>query len=387
MRIAFNALSVTHLSARHVLRGHMREILANSKDRHLLLFHKSNRDLAEYFGTCLDCIECPSITSLWPGRSLWEYFYLEKLLQEQRVDLLFSPAGHSVSGLTIPQAILTQNPWCFVSSIQTSKGERLKAALQRRAYRRAQRKAAIMLYNSQYMKNLYDVNAGFSATTSCILYQGIDDTAFIAGSKFLNFYQRKPEILVVSAMASHKSVEDVIVALSLLRKSGVDAQLRLVGPWPNIGYRKKIEGLIDGLSLSSSVVISGMVNQQTLFEAYRTAKVFCLLSRCESFGIPAVEAQAFSTPTVVSNCGALPEVAGPGGVVVPAGDPKAAAEALLPLFQSEQHWFSASKRARANADRFRWNQCTKTLIAYLESCSDNQNGPSGNEGILIGHDC
>jgi glycosyltransferase involved in cell wall biosynthesis len=55
----------------------------------------------------------------------------------------------------------------------------------------------------------------------------------------------------------------------------------------------------------------------------------------ESFGLVAVEAMAARVPVVVSDAGALPEVVGRGGLVVPAGDSKALAGGLESLGSNE----------------------------------------------------
>lgn len=365
MRIAFNALSATYLSGRHVLTGHLREIIRADLGRHLLLIHSNNRDIAETIGADIDVIECPAYTSHWASRRIWERLKLSQILHSEHVDALFSPAGITIPGLTIPQLVLTQNPWCFVPSVLNRRGDRIKAALQRQAYRNAQRQASVMLYNSQYMKSLYDSNAGVEAVKSIILYQGIDDSIFSSAMPFLSFEQRNFSIVAVSAMAPHKCIEDILAALAILRGNGVMATLDLVGPWPDTQYLRMIQRCLENMDLASCVAIHGKVDDHTRNQFYRTSRVFCLLSRCESFGIPSIEANACGAPSVVADCGAAPEIAGPGGVVVEPGNAQAAAFALLPLLTDARAWQKASSRAVENAQRFRWSLCSSPLVSLL----------------------
>jgi glycosyltransferase involved in cell wall biosynthesis len=179
------------------------------------------------------------------------------------------------------------------------------------------------------------------------------------------FHERRCEILVVSAMARHKAIEDVVDALVICRRNGIDVGMKLVGPWPDPAYEALVRERVRESGLSDHVEFIGYVSREQLHRCYGEARVFCLLSRCESFGIPAVEAEAFGTPAVVADCGAPPEVAGPGGVVVPPGSPLAAAEALAPLLTDPAEWECASLRARANAERFRWTTCTKPLLEWI----------------------
>jgi glycosyltransferase involved in cell wall biosynthesis len=365
MRIAFNALSVDNLSGRHVLLGHLRQVLAAGGERHLLLHHEGNRDLADALRGHVDLVECAPATRGWRGRAWWEATALPGLLKRQGVQALFSPAGIVAPRVRLPQLSLAQNPWCFVREVQHGQADRFKATIQRSAYRTAQRRAALMLFNSEYMRRAYRDNAGFDPQDSRLLLQGLDDDTFARGREAPPLEQRRLEVLVVSVMARHKAVEDVVFALALLRRQGVNARLSLVGPWADEAYEARIRRQIATLDLARHATIVGKVTREQLHAHYARARVFCLLSRCESFGIPAVEAQAFGTPCVVADVGAPPEIAGPGGVVVPPGSPQAAAEALARLLTDGLWWADRSAAARRNVERFRWEACSRPLVEWV----------------------
>ena len=59
---------------------------------------------------------------------------------------------------------------------------------------------------------------------------------------------------------------------------------------------------------------TGYTSREDLYQYYTESRLFCLMSRSESFGIPAVEAQVFGIPVISSNCCAVPEVCGKGGI-------------------------------------------------------------------------
>lgn len=367
-RIAFNALSVDNLSGRHVFLGHVRQVLRASHSasrRHLLLHHAGNRDLAQALGGGVEAIECSPATRSWRTRWWWESTELPRLMKSHGVDFLFSPAGVRSTGVDVPQLVLAQNPWCLVPEVHTGIVDHLKAAAQRYAYADAQRKATLMLFNSDYMRRVYEANAGSAAKEARLLLQGIDDANFERGHLPLTFDERRTEIVLVSVMARHKAVQDVVAALASLRKQGVDASLSLVGPWVDPGYERFIRSQVAEQGLERHVAIEGKVSNEQLLQHYARARVFCLLSRCESFGIPAVEAQAFGTPCVVADAGAPPEISGPGGVVVAAGDIPGAARALGRLLTERQTWDERSRAARTNVERFRWERCSQPLVDWL----------------------
>ncbi|MDI1253498.1 glycosyltransferase family 4 protein [Thermomonas sp.] len=244
----------------------------------------------------------------------------------------------------------------------------MKARMQRHGYKNAQRRAAAMFYLSNYMARIYADNAACTPRDGATVLVGVDDRMFekAAAIPLPGFEQRAMEIVVVSVMTPHKSVEDVLDAVAILRERGVDACLTLVGPWSDSDYRSAIEQRIGTKGLASAVTITGAVSDQELIRHYQRARVFCLLSRCESFGIPAVEAQVFGTPCVVADVCAPPEIAGPGGFAVPAGRIDLAADALQPLLTSADAWRAASSRALANSERFRWSRLSQPIIDFID---------------------
>ena len=127
-------------------------------------------------------------------------------------------------------------------------------------------------------------------------------------------------------------------------------------------YEREIRGLAAELGLAEAVEFAGFVPRARLEELYAESQVFGLLSRCESFGIPAIEAQLFGTPVVTANVCAMPEIGGAGGVYVDPDDAAGAAAALGRLLGDAAEWRRLSDLARANAERFTWSRCSRPLV-------------------------
>lgn len=115
---------------------------------------------------------------------------------------------------------------------------------------------------------------------------------------------RFPEVEYVIAGGRHNSIDDQ----ALERALGTN------------GKREKVRLL-------------GHVAWQQLAEWYRRATVFVMPSHYETFGISVIEAMAFGLPVIASNVGGLPEVVEDGvtGILVPPGDAKALAGAIIRL--------------------------------------------------------
>ena len=369
MNVLVNGLSVTNASGRHVMLGHLSRLAAWTAGEHeyTILHHSGNSEIRRDLGGNVQWHECPPYTSKWPGRSIWELVGLPRLVSRMHCDLYFTPAGTVALSLDLPQISFAQNPWCLVRGLHRSPEEKVKAVLQRRAYKAAMKKARLMLFNSEFMRRAYRENAGFSEIASEIVYQGVDDDTFAAAESYKNTARKKNQILCVSVMAPHKGVETVLRGISLARQTNkIDIHLVVIGSWPHPSYKQSIKDLIDELGLSNYVTIKGFVTKEELHQAYAESKLFCLMSHCESFGIPGVEAQAFGTPVISSNCCAIPEVCGQGGVYPAEDDYEAVAHHFSALLTDENRWNELSQKARENAERFRWDACSMKLLRIFD---------------------
>ena len=89
----------------------------------------------------------------------------------------------------------------------------------------------------------------------------------------------------------------------------------------------------------------------------------------EGFGLPAVEAMACGVAVVSTTGGALPEVVGDAGLLVPAGDSAALALALSELLSYPERAMELGRRGYKRVLRhFTWEQAAiKTVQAYQEA--------------------
>ncbi|MEN6497670.1 MAG: glycosyltransferase, partial [Thermoguttaceae bacterium] len=366
MRVLVDALSVRSFSGQHVLLGHLRQLAEWTRGSHtfLLLHDAAQTGWVEQVPDAMVRLPVPRSLTSWSHRLLWQSVVLPRRLKEWAVDLVFTTSGILLPRCRLPQVCYAPNPWCLVTGVHQGRGERYKAALQRRGYRTAVHHAAMMCYISRHLRDLYRANAGGAVERACeVAYCGIDDNVFQTAMHASETVVRQPDLIVsVSAMAPWKGAETLVEALALLHRSGCRAKLRLVGPWPDARYERLVRQRVKSLGLNDFVCITGQVSKAELCRHYAEARVYCLMSHCESFGIPAVEAQAFGTPVVGSTACAMPEVCGAGGVFCPPDDARQAAALLRQFLEDPSAWETYSHRARENAARYRWDLCSRPLL-------------------------
>lgn len=93
------------------------------------------------------------------------------------------------------------------------------------------------------------------------------------------------------------------------------------------------------------------------------------LSRYEGFGMPIVESMACGTPAVVSNCAALPEVAGNAGLIVGVDQPAEIAGILSRLSTDDAFRAEYAQRGIERARRFTWDACVTRLLGAMRDAS------------------
>ena len=251
MKVLVNALSVTNQSGRHVLMGHLDQIREWTEGVHeyVILYHDTNRDIV-VDRPGYKWIECPGNTARWASRAFWEYRNLNKISEREKCDFIFTPAGVSVPGIKTPQVVFCQNPWCMVPELHHTFKDKVKAWLQRRAYRRTMIESTLMVFNSHFMHQAYRTNAGADAKNSMVVYQAIADSTWEAAERLEKSLLEKHHIVSVSAMAPHKGADVLVRAFRLVRDEIADAKLTFAGGWPDKDHRAEIEKLVQGAGIN-----------------------------------------------------------------------------------------------------------------------------------------
>lgn len=135
-----------------------------------------------------------------------------------------------------------------------------------------------------------------------------------------SFTNGRPYILSTGADRPAKNLAKLIQAFALLRERFPDYCLVLAGQlrsadqvWDRKSPQIDAEtpstvDLVNHLGLTKDVIVTGFISDEQLGSLYRGASLFVLPSLFEGFGMPAVEALALGTPTLVSDLPVLREV-------------------------------------------------------------------------------
>jgi glycosyltransferase involved in cell wall biosynthesis len=181
------------------------------------------------------------------------------------------------------------------------------------------------------------------------------------------------EILCVARLVPEKGVEDVVVALGLLRERGVRARATFVGSGPQAA---RLSAIASRLGVGDDVVLTGPKPYAELPDAYRAADVFVLASGPrttwrEQFGFAVVEAMASGLPVVAGHSGSLAEVVVEPGSLVTPHDPQLLADHLEALAADPALRRSQGDRNRAIAEeRYDRRQIRERLLEIYAAATE-----------------
>ena len=143
---------------------------------------------------------------------------------------------------------------------------------------------------------------------------------------------RRPHHLLVTNSADMplKGLKYLLLAVASLKKKR-PIHLTVIGAPKKEGI---IERLVSDLGIGDVVHFTGRIASEDFARYYAEATMAVIPSLYEGFGMPAGEAMACGVPVISTTGGALPEVVGDAGMLVPAGDSEALEKAIVTLLEN-----------------------------------------------------
>ncbi|MEP1471435.1 MAG: glycosyltransferase family 4 protein [Halieaceae bacterium] len=200
-----------------------------------------------------------------------------------------------------------------------------------------------------------------------LVYNGIDTAEF----RPLSDVTRRPKRLMATASADAplKGLRYLLRAYAQLLSRHPDLELLLVSkPQPG----GKTEQLVASLGIGDKVQFVNGISTEDMVRYYAEATIAVVPSVYEGFGLPAGEAMACGVPVVSTDGGALPEVVGDAGVIVPAKSAEALATAIEALLADpEQRRVMGEAGRRRIEEKFSWEVCAREMTAYYHRVLTN----------------
>ena len=172
--------------------------------------------------------------------------------------------------------------------------------------------------------------------------------------------------LFVGAINGRKNLVTALRALAAFRAGGPNVPLVVAGPRGR--GADEFDAETDRLGLQSAVRVTGFVSAADLPVLLAAALALVHPSKYEGFGLTPLEAMAAGTPVLAADTGALPEVVGDAGMLLPPDEVEAWSTAMGTMNEDDDLRRSMVERGRTWSERFTWTATAKETAAVYRAC-------------------
>lgn len=302
--------------------------------------------------------------------SMKSFFYLKKLLKKKKYDLihdvqclgwgLLPMKGYGIPIVTTVHHPLTRdrNADFLIDTTMWEKACTIlfyPLTMQRKVINRLHRVITSSREGLHELKQAF----GLSPEKVSVVYNGMDVELF----RNTGESRKQRSLLFVGNTEDHKKgMRYLFEALAMLPE---DVTLTIVDEGPP--KRLTAWKMIERLKLQHRVHFTGKVDLDQLVHHYSTCTILVMSSLYEGFGLPAAEAMSCETPVVATTAGALPEVVGDAGILVPPENPEALKDAINTLLNNEALREELGKKGRRRAvDMFAWPVAAQNTLAVYK---------------------
>lgn len=313
-------------------------------------------------------------------RTFWQRFKLDGLVRQADCDLLLVPGG-SYSGDFSPMVTMSRNLLPFEWQELRRWGWSLfvlKWMLLRETQSRTFRRAAGLIFLTQYARDVVMRTISITAGETTIIPHGIDQR-FVCPPReqfAIDRYSvnRPFRILYVSIVDMYKHQWKVAEAMAQLRTSGLPVILDLVGASypPALARLKQTISQVD--PSGEFIQYAGPVPHAELHERYAQADLCLFASSCENMPNILLEGMASGLPIACSNRGPMPEVLGDAGVYFNPENADDIARALRELIDSPALRARMAKASFKRVQVYSWRRCANETFGFLASVAAKRRG-------------
>lgn len=179
-------------------------------------------------------------------------------------------------------------------------------------------------------------------------------------------------IVFVGNRGGYKDADVLLQAFASVHDDFPDLTLLFIGGG---SFTKDEQARLAGLNIKDRVQHLSLRDNE-MPGAYGGAEVCVFPSRFEGFGLPALEAMACGTPTLLANSTSLPEVGGNAARYFIAGDPDDLAHQLADLLTNSEERASLRMAGIQRAAGFTWRRAAEETLAVYRSTIARSSDPA-----------
>lgn len=168
-------------------------------------------------------------------------------------------------------------------------------------------------------------------------------------------------ICFVGRLVKHKHVDDMIFAVSILKKKGKTIKCYIVGKGSE---RNALENLSRSLGVNKEVEFLGYIPDfAEVKKRISSSKILIHPGTVEGFGIILIEAASLNTPYICSDIDVFKEVTlnGQGGMIFKVSDEKELSSHIETLLDDKKLYEKKQKECKNLIKRYMWKNIAESL--------------------------
>jgi len=295
-----------------------------------------------------------------PCHHRFEDMILGTELLPHRLDILHSP-DFIPPRWGAKRYVITVHDLAFLlfANIQTADSLRYYAGQIQRAVTQVDRIIAVSEATKADMVNLLDVDA----EKIHVIWEGVHEQFQPTPNRFPNMPDEY--ILFVGTIEPRKNIPNMLKGYAIAKsRLGKIPKLVLAGQTGWLA-QESFE-TIDTLGLRDDVILLDTFTYQDLPSLYTHAIFHVLVSQYEGFGFPPLEAMACGTPTLISDRGALREVAGEAALYADPDSPESIADGMQRYLDDQSLRDAMRQKGTQQVKQFTWHKAAQQTYSVYE---------------------
>jgi glycosyltransferase involved in cell wall biosynthesis len=298
----------------------------------------------------------------------WDNFILPKIVRKNDIDIYHSFRRCEISRIPAKKIITVHSAYPYLYPELRSKGEKIYWGS---ALKRAMQHAdAVLAVSEMDRKSLIDA---LKIEPSKVFVHHLalsnefrkkrDENKLRKVRQALNLPDKY--LLFVGTFYLFKNIPNIIKAFGLFKRK-FNSQHKLVLVGGEGSGSTSIQKAIEESKLDKDIIVTGPIFKD-LDAIYSGADAFLFPTLYDSFGFPVLEAMSCGVPTIISDRGALPEVAGEAALKYDPNDIHGIAEGIKKLISDEKFRQKMVKMGHDRVKEFSWGRCaTETIALYQQ---------------------
>ena len=183
--------------------------------------------------------------------------------------------------------------------------------------------------------------------------------------------ERSKDLVFLGRLVSDKGCDLLLRAMSLLKQDGVYPSATIIGDGPDMSALRQLTAT---LGLMDQVTFKGSIRAGRGGEVAQHKIMVVPSIWAEPFGVVALEGLAAGCAVIASNTGGLPDAVGPCGLLFPAGDARALAQAIRELLDDPSLREKLAFESVGHLEKFRPERIARQYLEIFETALSGKIG-------------